>query len=140
MNADFVDSNVILYLLDDSDDRKREAANTLIRDGLQEGTVSISFQVVQEVLNVVTRKFARPSTPEQTRAILNNILMPLWRAMPSQALYQHALEIQDRYRYSFYDSLVIAAALESGCTRLFSEDLQAGQRIEHLTIENPFAG
>jgi predicted nucleic acid-binding protein len=53
-------------------------------------------------------------------------------------LYQRALDIQARYRYGFYDALIIAAALEAGCIRLYSEDLQHGQRIERLTIENPF--
>jgi predicted nucleic acid-binding protein len=58
--------------------------------------------------------------------------------MPTQRLYEQALDIQSRYQYSFYDSLIIAAALDGGCTRLLSEDLQHGQRIESLTIENPF--
>ena len=58
--------------------------------------------------------------------------------MPSHALYRRALEIQARYRYGFYDSLIIAAALEAGCQRLLSEDMQHGQQIEHLRIVNPF--
>jgi predicted nucleic acid-binding protein len=58
--------------------------------------------------------------------------------MPSDRLYSSAIEIQTRYRYSFYDALIIAAALEAGCTRLLSEDMQHGQRIEGMTIENPF--
>jgi predicted nucleic acid-binding protein len=53
-------------------------------------------------------------------------------------LYQRALDIQARYHYGFCDALIIAAALEAGCSRLYSEDLQHGQRIERLTIENPF--
>jgi predicted nucleic acid-binding protein len=53
-------------------------------------------------------------------------------------LYQRALDIQARYHYGFYGALIIAAALEAGCTRLYSEDLQHGQLIERLTIENPF--
>jgi predicted nucleic acid-binding protein len=58
--------------------------------------------------------------------------------MPSRELYRRCLEIKIRYRYSFYDSLIIAAALEDGCTRLLSEDLQHGQRIEGMVITNPF--
>ncbi len=54
------------------------------------------------------------------------------------ALYRSALQLQLRWRFSFYDSLIVAAALEAGCKRLLSEDLQHGQRIETLTIENPF--
>ncbi|MDZ7728612.1 MAG: PIN domain-containing protein [Dehalococcoidia bacterium] len=75
---------------------------------------------------------------ESTR-FLDGVLLPLWTVMPSVALYRRALELQDRYRYSFYDSLIIAAALEAGCTRLLSEDLHDGQDIEGLRIENPFA-
>jgi predicted nucleic acid-binding protein len=58
--------------------------------------------------------------------------------MPTPALFERALEVQDRYGYAFYDALIVAAALEAGCTRLYSEDLQDGQRIGALTIENPF--
>jgi len=58
----------------------------------------------------------------------------------STELYHRALGIRARWRYGFYDSLVIAAALATGCTRLLSEDLQHGQRIESLTIVDPFRG
>ena len=58
--------------------------------------------------------------------------------MPTRALYQRALDLQTRYQFRFYDALIVAAALAAGCTRLYSEDLQHGQRIEGLTIVNPF--
>ena len=91
--------------------------------------------MVQETLNVVATK---PAAPEAVRSFLESVLVPLWRVMPSQRLYERGLEIRSRYRYRFYDSLIIAAALEAGCTSLSSEDLQHGQRIETVTIENPF--
>jgi predicted nucleic acid-binding protein len=72
------------------------------------------------------------------KGFLQQVLVPLWRISPSQALYDRALDLQARYRYSFYDALIIAAALDAGCTRLYSEALQDGQKIEGLTIENPF--
>jgi predicted nucleic acid-binding protein len=59
--------------------------------------------------------------------------------MPTQGLYERALDIQTRYQFSFFDALIVAAALVGGCTRLLSEDLQHAQRIEGLTIVNPFA-
>ncbi len=59
--------------------------------------------------------------------------------MPSQRICLRALSIQDEYRFSFYDALAVAAALDRGCSRLYSEDLQHGRRIEGLVIENPFA-
>jgi predicted nucleic acid-binding protein len=58
--------------------------------------------------------------------------------MPSESLYARTLELHGRYRFSFHDSLIIAAALQAGCTRLLTEDLQHGQMIEGLRIENPF--
>ena len=66
------------------------------------------------------------------------MLMPLWRVMPSQKLYSEAIALQRRLRLSFYDSLIVAAALEAGCKRLLTDDMQDGQRIEGLRIENPF--
>jgi predicted nucleic acid-binding protein len=94
--------------------------------------------VVQETLNVVTRKLKTPMSPEEARDFLDQVMAPLWRIMPSRRLYRRGLAIQSRYQYRFYDALIVAAALEAGCTRLWSEDLQSGQRIEGLMIENPF--
>ena len=64
--------------------------------------------------------------------------MPLASVMPSFDLYQSALRIRDRYQLHFYDALVVAAALEAGCKRLLTEDLQHGQVSDGMTIENPF--
>ena len=136
MSGDFFDSNVILYAFD-VDKRKSDLARQLLDRGLA-GDAQISYQVVQEVLNVLTRKAEAPTTGDEARRVLADVLMPLWRVMPSEALYDRALDVHSRYGYSFYDSLIIAAALEAGCTRLLSEDLQHGQRIERLTIVNPF--
>lgn len=138
MSGDFVDSNVVVYLVDASNPLKRGVARQLIRDAIR-GDGQISFQVVQETLNVVTRKFRQTVTLADGRRLLDEILIPLWQIMPSRGLYERALQIHGRYGYRFYDSLIIASALTSGCTRLYSEDLQHGQHIEGLTIENPFA-
>ena len=75
---------------------------------------------------------------ENAQRFLEQILMPLWRIMPSPALYRRGLELQSRYGFSFHDALIVAAALESGCTRLYTKDLQHGQKIDGLVIENPF--
>jgi predicted nucleic acid-binding protein len=138
MSADFIDSNVFVYLFDEVDHRKRKAAESLVSRGLESGQACISFQVVQETLNVITRKLVTPVTPDDARRFLDRILAPLWRVMPSPALYHRGIDLQARHRYGFYDALIIAAALDAGCTRLYSEDLQHGHRIEKLTIENPF--
>jgi predicted nucleic acid-binding protein len=138
MSAEFIDSNVFVYLFDETDDHKRDTAERIVGSALQTHNASISFQVVQETLNVVTRKLPTPMTAEGAKRFMERVLAPLWRVSPSSALYHRALDVQARYRYGFYDSLIVAAALDAGCNRLYSEDLQDGQRIEGLTIENPF--
>jgi predicted nucleic acid-binding protein len=138
MNVDFIDSNVFVYLFDETDRLKRSAAESLILDAIDKGTASISFQVVQETLHVITRKLKRPATPEDARRFLDAVLLPLWKIMPSPTVYRRTLEIQARHKLGFYDSLILAAALDAGCTRIWSEDLQHGQRIDTLTIQNPF--
>lgn len=138
MSAEFLDSNVFVYLFDRADAHKCRIARHLIQATTEAGTGVVSFQVVQETLSVITRKLKTPVTSEDARDFLDRVMVPLWRISPSQRLYQRCLDFQARYRYGFYDALIIAAALDAGCTRLYSEDLHHGQRIEGLTIENPF--
>ena len=133
---DFLDTNVFVYMLDDTDEVKRRRAGRLVRLGIETGNGCISFQVVQETLNVATKKLGFSAADAQT--LLANVLEPLWTVYPSRNLYARGLALRDRYRFSFYDAMIVASAIESGCVRLYSEDLQHGQRIESLTIENPF--
>src|SRR5688572_5949223 len=135
--GDFLDSNVLVYLMDEVDLRKYEIARAIVEDSRQD-YLTISFQVVGETLNVLTRKLIPPFSEDEARSFLSITLMPIWRIFPSQELYSRALAVQARYEYTFYDALIIAAALEAGCERLLSEDMQHGQRIEGLTIVNPF--
>jgi predicted nucleic acid-binding protein len=138
MSADFFDSNILLYLFDQDANAKRKRAIELVRQGVDDGSACISFQVVQEALNVLSWKNAFSSGPDQTKEFLRGTLMPLCSVFPSEGLYSKALSLQIRWQLSFYDSLIVAAALEAGCKRLLSEDMQDGQRIESLRIENPF--
>ena len=137
--ADFLDTNVLVYLFDETDGRKRSIASELVRAALASGEACISFQVVQETLQVVTRKLDPPATAAEAGRLLEDVLAPLWTVSPAPALYRRVLDLRERHGLSFYDALIVAAALEAGCSRLLSEDLQDGQRIERLTIENPFA-
>jgi predicted nucleic acid-binding protein len=140
MSASFIDSNVFVYLLDERSHDKTALARQLVRDGLERLDAVISFQVVQETLNVVTRRIPAPLTAHDAAGFLGRFLAPLWQVMPSADLYRRGLEIQERYGFSFYDALIVAAALSAGCTTLYSEDFQHGQRIERLTVVNPFLG
>ncbi len=132
----FIDSNIFVYLFDETDAIKRQISEELIRQALKKRTACISYQVVQETINVITRKLN--ATPDEARQLLDNVLIPLWRVNPTQIFYRRGLDLQARYQFSFYDSLIVAAALDAGCKTLYSEDLQHGQRIEQLTINNPF--
>ena len=134
----FIDTNLFIYQLEVSDERKAATADRIIRKGIETRNACISFQVVQECLNTVLRKAEIPLSTDESRQYLDNVLAPLYRVPASLSLYRRALDLQARYRYGFYDSLIIAAALDAGCTLLHSEDLQDGQRIEGLTIKNPF--
>ena len=133
---DFLDSNVLVYSVDDRFPEKRQKAMELVSRSVIEGTGCISFQVVQETLNVLIGRLGTPVG--QVRVLMDDVLFPLWQVYPSAALYQDAISIQGRYGLSFYDSLIVAAALEAGCTRLYSEDMRHGQQIHRLTIINPF--
>lgn len=134
----FIDTNLFIYQLEVSDERKSATADRIIRKGIETRNACVSFQVVQECLNTVLRKAEIPLSTDETKRYLDNVLAPLYRVPASISLYRRALDLQTRYHYSFYDSLIIAAALDAGCTQLYSEDLQDGQRIEGLTIKNPF--
>ena len=132
----FLDSNVLVYSVDARAPEKMERAQELVARSLTNGSGCISYQVVQETVNVLAGKFGMSA--DRVRRLLDGVLVPLWQVNPTAALYQSAIFLQGRYGFSFYDSLIVAAALESGCTRLYSEDLQHGQRIQRLTILNPF--
>ncbi len=135
----FIDTNLFIYQLEASDERKSATADHIIRKGIEIRNACISFQVVQECLNTALRKAEIPLSTDEMKHYLDNVLAPLFRVPASLSLYHRALDVQARYRYGFYDSLIVAAALDAGCNRLYSEDLQDGQRIEGLTIENPFS-
>ena len=140
MSVDFFDSNVFVYLFDETNDYKRTSAERLIVQALETNNACISFQVVQETLNVLTRKLKPAVTEPNAQRFLESVLQPLWRVMPSLTLYQRGLSLQARYKLSFYDAMIVAAALEAGCKRLLSEDMQHGLKIEKLVITNPFLG
>ena len=139
MSVDFIDSNVFVYLVDASDSTKHAVSRRIVDEALSSASGVISFQVVQETLNVLTRKLKVIARAEDAIDFMRQVLQPLWKVQPSVALYAKAMELQQRYAFSFYDSLIVAAALEGGCKRLLTEDLQHGQRIgTSLRIENPF--
>lgn len=134
----FIDTNVFIYQLETSDARKHAIAERIVSDAIADKSACISFQVVQECLNTVLRKAEIKLDAASARAYLGIVLAPLLKVTASLALFRKALDLQERFRFGFYDALIVGAALEAGCRRLLSEDLQHGQRIGTLRIENPF--
>ena len=134
----FLDTNILVYTFDEASPEKRMKARALVEHALEHQTGVISYQVMQEFLNVATRKFTPPLSAIQALRYLDEVLEPLCRVFSSNELYRKAIGIQDRWRCSFYDSLIIASALSAGCNTLYSEDLQASQSIESVTIVDPF--
>jgi len=135
----FIDTNVFVYSFDPGQPDKRERALALIAEALQSGDGLISSQVIQEFLNVATRKFSAPMKAADCQVYLTRVLHPLCQVYPDLALYETSLDIHEETGYSFYDSLILAGALRGGCAVLYSEDLQAGQLVRGLEIMNPFS-
>ncbi len=138
MSAESFDSNILIYLFDETDDRKRAVAEALVSAALETGNGVVSYQAVQETVSFLTRRAATGATDAHTRQFLDGGLSPLWRVTPSRALFHRALDIRGRYGYTFYDALVVAGAVEAGSTRLYSQDLEDGQIVHGVTIVNSF--
>ncbi len=136
MNAEyFLDTNILVYAFDRKSLEKRAIALALSQE---EQPWKISWQVVQEFCSVARHRFPIPLDHEFLHDYLEHFLLPHCGVMPSRQIYQKALQIQRETQYRFYDSLIVAAALESGAAILYSEDLQHDRRIGHLRILNPF--
>ncbi len=136
MNAEiFLDTNIVVYAFDRRFPEKRQIARELIAT---EASWSISWQVVQEFCSVALHRFAVPLTHDFLDEMISLVLHPHCHVMPSPALWKNALQVRAQTQYRFYDSMIIAAALESGAQTLYSEDLQHGRRIGNLEIANPF--
>ena len=134
----FLDTNIFVYTFDGREPKKRARAQELVSDALTRGRGVISHQVVQEFLNVATQKFANPLSESDALVYLDRVLGPLCEVLPTLELYRHTIGLAARWKYSFCDSLIIAAALQSECTLLYTEDLQHGQEVEGVTLTNPF--
>jgi predicted nucleic acid-binding protein len=128
----FADTDVLLYLLS-ADHAKASRAEALLAR-----RVVISVQVLNEFANVATRKFGLGWL--ETKQALLDIRRFAEVCAVTMETHDHGLALAERHGLSLYDAMIAAAALEAGCSTLFSEDLLHGQRLERrLTIRNPFA-
>jgi predicted nucleic acid-binding protein len=130
----FFDTNVLVYAVA-RDDRRSAVAEELLAAG---GVLSV--QILNEFASVARRKILMSWSEVGEALDAFRVLCPA--PVPvSVEIHEAALRIAEKYGYNIYDALVVSAALEGGCTTLFSEDFQDGQRIEErLTVRNPFAG
>jgi len=130
MSADFLDSNVLLYLAWNED---RKAA--IIEDMLR-GTPFVSAQVLNEIASVLRRK--RKLDWGAINGFIDDLL-PVVTVLPiSEVTNRSARTIAERYHFAVYDAVIIASALEGDCVRLITEDMQHGRQIGDLMIVNPF--
>ena len=128
----FLDSNVMIYAYFKQDEKKQRVSKLLIAQN-----AVISTQVLQELTNTLHRKMRVDYSI--VRPILQECIKNCELKTNSSDTVFLALDIAERYGFSFYDSLIVAAALESKCTTLYSEDMHHNQHIGNLIIKNPFA-
>jgi predicted nucleic acid-binding protein len=128
--ADFFDSNVLLYVVSNQQAKGYRAAELLSAGGI------VSIQVLDEFASVARRKLGR--TMHETRVALSEIRAVCTVRVSDLRTHERGLDVAERYRFSIYDSMLIAAALQAGCLTFWSEGLQHSQTIEGLTIRDPF--
>ena len=134
----FLDTNLFVYSFDASAPRKKRRARQLISNALRNRDSIISYQVVQEFLNVALRQFRVPLPTAGARSYLERVLMPLCEVFPDAQLYSEALSIHEETGWAFYDALIVSSAVAGGCNTLLTEDLQNGRVIRGVRIHNPF--
>ena len=127
----FLDTNLLVYA--QTTDPRGETARKVMASG---GTISV--QVLNELANVLRRKFELAW--DEVAQALDDVKTVLGPIHPiTLETHGTALELSRQHGFNIYDSLIIAAALEAGCSQLLTEDLQAGRKIQGLAIVNPFA-
>jgi predicted nucleic acid-binding protein len=132
----FIDTNILIYAYDLDAGPKRLVAAQLLRELWEQRNGVVSPQVLQEFYVNVTRKIAKPLTRKMARTVVDNYAV--WCVDTTAGDIAIAFRIEDESRIGFWDALICASALRSGAKRLLSEDLNAGQSIAGIRIENPF--
>ncbi|MEW5786577.1 MAG: PIN domain-containing protein [Pseudomonadota bacterium] len=133
----FIDTNVFVYLVDPLAPAKRQRAMELIQTLYLAGDATLSTQVLQEFYNTATRKFGLPGdvAAEAAQAHARGRVVRMSPDIVFSAMKRHTAG-----QFSFWDSLIVEAALSGGCKILYSEDMRHGQVVDGMTIENPFLG
>ncbi|MCU7892030.1 MAG: PIN domain-containing protein [Candidatus Thiodiazotropha sp. (ex Ustalcina ferruginea)] len=133
----FVDTNILIYAYDLASEGKRKNAAEAVKILWDQGNGVLSTQVLQEFYVNVTRKIGHPISPDKARSILATYLA--WQVEVIK--HDHILrasEIQERHKISFWDAMIVVSAIQSGAIKILTEDLNHGQLIEGVLVENPF--
>jgi predicted nucleic acid-binding protein len=133
----FVDTNVLVYAHDIDAGYKQLKALEILLDLKQQRSVAVSMQVLQEFYSTVTRKLASRVPKDEAREIVEDF--SYWCVATTPADINRAFQIEDEARINFWDAMIISAAIKSGASVILSEDLNPGQIIAGIQIENPFA-
>ena len=134
----FLDTNIFVYSFDRSAPAKARKAEKLISKALETQKGVVSYQVVQEFFNVALKRFSHQMRVADAEQYLGTVFRPLLSVHSSSSLYGEALRLQAKTGLSWFDSLILSAALQANCDLVFTEDLQHGQKFGSLRIENPF--
>jgi predicted nucleic acid-binding protein len=132
----FLDTNVLVYLFDHSEPDKELCARDILEQA-EPGELVLSTQVLGEFYVVVTRKLKRPLDAARAAQAVDWLSL-LEVIAPDPALVKAAIQISRSSRLSYWDGLIVASAAAGGCERLLTEDLNDGQVIGSVRIENPF--
>jgi predicted nucleic acid-binding protein len=131
----FVDSNVFLYAVDEADQKKQRAARNWRAELWKSRRGRVSFQVLGEFYVNAIRLL--PKARDEARAEIRDLLA--WNPVVTDAaVLEYGWKLQDRYRLSYWDALIVAAAKASSCRYLLTEDLQPGQKLDGIEVINPF--
>ena len=133
----FFDTNILVYAYDRRDPDKQERAFNIIADGISNENGIVSAQVLGEFYNATTRRVSNP-LPEEVAGQAIDLFATLPVIDIDLGLVQRAMGTCNRYRISYWDSLIIAAAEKAGCTQIFSEDFNTGQTYHDILVVNPF--
>lgn len=134
----FVDTNILLYAKDSSEAEKQPIADALIRELWETRSGCLSVQVLNEYYVNATQKLKPGLTQAEAWADLD--ALQAWGPIPIDfALLSRGFQIQIRYGLSWWDSLIVAAAVDSNCEEILSEDLAAGQVYDGVVAVNPFS-
>jgi predicted nucleic acid-binding protein len=136
----FLDTNIVVYSFDSTAPRKQTTAKKLIKNAIGLKIGIISYQVIQEFINVATHKFREPLKAKDCKEYVERFLAPICEVSPSIDLFEDAIDIKSETGYGYYDSLIVASAVKGNATILYTEDLHHGRKIRGLKIINPFRG